>query len=776
MLIKQADLLCLSHLRWGFVYQRPQHLISRFAREGRRVFFWEEPVWEDGDSRIETRICAKSGVTVVTPHMPGGQSEEDVNRTLRSLLDTFMAEREINEFMLWYYTPMMLAFTHHLRPCLTVYDCMDELAAFKFAPPSLVEREDHLFRRADLVFTGGHSLWEAKKERRPSVHAFASSVDVPHFEKARSGMADPADQAGIPHPRIGWCGVIDERMNIELLAEVARMRPDWHFVMLGPVVKVDPEMLPKTANIHWLGGKSYEELPQYMSNWDAAMMPFAHNDSTRFISPTKTPEYLAAGLPVVSTSIRDVVRPYGEKGLVQIGDTIEEFAAGIATALDMNGSRPGWLMKVDDHLKEMSWDRTWRGMHDLMDEILGVQRRVTEMPAVRTSLTRGRAEFDYLIVGAGYAGSVVAERMARKYGKRVLIVDRRPHIAGNAYDHYNDDGLLVHKYGPHIFHTNCADVFQYLSQFTKWRNYEHRVLALVDGKLVPVPINLDTVNKLYNLNLTSDELEGFFAKLAEKRESIRTSEDVVVSRVGRQLYEKMFRGYTRKQWSLDPSELDASVTARIPVRTNRDDRYFTDTYQAMPLRGYTRMFENMLDHPNIKILLNTDWREVRNVIPARVVVYSGPIDEFFDFRFGKLPYRSLEFRHETHDKERFQPAPVVNYSSESVPHTRVTEFKYLTGQQHSRTAVVYEYPRAEGDPYYPIPRPENAVLYKKYQELADATEGTWFVGRLATYKYYNMDQVVAQALKLVATMVGARARAEVSRQEVSVKAVKELTA
>jgi UDP-galactopyranose mutase len=366
--------------------------------------------------------------------------------------------------------------------------------------------------------------------------------------------------------------------------------------------------------------------------------------------------------------------------------------------------------------------------------------------------------------------------MARKYGKRVLIVDRRPHIAGNAYDHYNDDGLLVHKYGPHIFHTNSAEVFQYLSQFTKWRDYEHRVLALVDAKLVPVPINLDTVNKLYNLNLTSDELDGFFARLAEKRDKIRTSEDVVVSRVGRELYEKMFRGYTRKQWSLDPSELDASVTARIPVRTNRDDRYFTDIYQAMPLHGYTRMFGNMLDHPNIKILLNTDWREVRNVIPAREVVYSGPIDEFFDFRFGKLPYRSLEFKHETHEKERFQPAPVVNYPSESVPHTRITEFKYLTGQQHSRTAVVYEYPRAEGDPYYPIPRPENAVLYKKYQELADATEGTWFVGRLATYKYYNMDQVVAQALKLVATMVGARARAEVARQEIPVKVVKELTA
>ena len=769
---KNADLLCLSHLRWGFVYQRPQHLISRFAREGRRVFFWEEPVWRDGPPALETRICGKSGVVIATPHMPGGQSEEDVNRTLRSLLDEFVSARGVKDLVLWYYTPMMLSFTHHLRPQLTVYDCMDELALFKFAPPSLIEREDHLFRRADLVFTGGQSLWEAKKDKHPSVHAFPSSVDLPHFEQARAGLNDPEDQAGVPHPRIGWCGVIDERMDLRLLGQVATMRPDWHFVMIGPVVKIDPASLPKNENIHWLGGKSYEELPRYMSRWDAAMMPFAHNDSTRYISPTKTPEYLAAGVPVVSTSIRDVVRPYGEKGLVQIGDTPEDFARGIEAALEMNGSRTGWLMKVDDHLKAMSWDRTWAGMSRLMDEVVDARERLAEMPAVRTSLTRNRAAFDYLIVGAGYAGSVVGERLARRYGKRVLLVDRRPHIAGNAYDHYNDDGILIHRYGPHIFHTNSKDVFEYLSQFTAWRNYEHRVKAVVDGQLVPIPINLDTVNQLYGLSLSSGELEQFFSSIAEKRDTLRTSEDVVVSRVGRELYEKMFRGYTRKQWNLDPSELDASVTARIPVRTNRDDRYFTDTYQAMPLRGYTRMFENMLDHPNIKILLNTDWREVRNAIPFREVVYSGPIDEYFDFRFGKLPYRSLEFRHETHDAKRFQEAPVVNYPSEAVPFTRITEFKYLTGQQHSKTSVVYEFPRAEGDPYYPVPRPENAVLYKRYQELADATGETRFVGRLATYKYYNMDQIVAQALRLVADMVGARARREV----VLPSSVTELTA
>lgn len=353
--------------------------------------------------------------------------------------------------------------------------------------------------------------------------------------------------------------------------------------------------------------------------------------------------------------------------------------------------------------------------------------------------------FDYLIVGAGYAGSVLAERLACDAGKRVLIVDRRPHIAGNAYDHYNDAGVLVHKYGPHIFHTNSREVFEYLSRFTKWRAYEHRVLASVDGQLLPIPINLDTVNHLYGLSLTSFQLEDFFASVAEPREQIRTSEDVIVSKVGRELYEKFFRNYTRKQWDLDPSELDASVTARVPVRTNRDDRYFSDSYQAMPLHGYTRMFENMLDHSNIKIMLNTDYREIERIVPYREMIYTGPVDEYFEFRYGKLPYRSLEFRHETLDKEVYQPAPVVNYPNEH-SYTRITEFKYLTGQEHAKTSVVYEYPKAEGDPYYPVPRPENLELYKQYQELANSTTGVHFVGRLATYRYYNQDQVVAQAL------------------------------
>lgn len=365
--------------------------------------------------------------------------------------------------------------------------------------------------------------------------------------------------------------------------------------------------------------------------------------------------------------------------------------------------------------------------------------------------------FDYLVVGAGFAGAVVAERMACQFGKKVLIVDRRPHVGGNAYDCRDDHGILIHLYGPHIFHTNSAEVFGYLSQFTEWRPYEHRVLASVDSKLVPVPINLDTVNRIYRLNLTSEELERYFASVAESPAAIRTSEDVVVSRVGRDLYEKLFRGYTRKQWGLDPSQLDSSVIARIPVRTNRDDRYFTDTYQSMPLGGFTRMFENMLDHPNITILTGTDYRDVIGSVKYREMVYSGPIDEFFDFRFGKLPYRSLRFQHENVKTEVFQPVAVVNYPNEH-KYTRITEFKYLTGQKSQSTSIVYEYPQAEGDPYYPVPRKENQELYARYQALAAECPNTHFVGRLATYKYYNMDQVVGQALTLCAKIAGLERR------------------
>ena len=363
--------------------------------------------------------------------------------------------------------------------------------------------------------------------------------------------------------------------------------------------------------------------------------------------------------------------------------------------------------------------------------------------------------FDYLIVGAGFAGSVLAERLARGSNKKVLLCDRRPHIGGNAYDHYNEDGILVHKYGPHIFHTNSREVFEYLSRFTEWRPYQHRVRASVDGQIVPIPINLDTINTLYGLKLTSFEVSDFFKKVAEPREQIRTSEDVVINSVGRELYEKFFKNYTRKQWGLDPSELDACVTARVPTRTNRDDRYFTDTYQAMPLHGFTHMFENMLDHPNIKILLNCDYREIEKEIPYREMIYTGPVDAFFGYCYGKLPYRSLEFKHETHNVPTFQSAPVVNYPNEQL-YTRVTEFKYLTGQEHPKTSIVYEFPKSEGDAYYPVPRKENAEIYARYKALADRTPEVHFVGRLATYKYYNMDQIVAQALTVYAKMASVK--------------------
>ncbi len=360
--------------------------------------------------------------------------------------------------------------------------------------------------------------------------------------------------------------------------------------------------------------------------------------------------------------------------------------------------------------------------------------------------------FDYLIVGAGFAGCVLAERLASRAGKKVLLIDKRNHIGGNAFDYYNKDGILIHKYGPHIFHTNSKEVFDYLGQYTNWRSYEHRVLASVDGQLVPIPINLNTINKLYGLNLSSSQVEDFFDSRAEKIERVKTSEDVVVGKVGRELYEKFFKGYTKKQWDLDPSELDASVTARVPTRINKDDRYFTDTYQAMPADGYTKMFERMLAHPGIKVMLQTDYKEVIDSIPYKQMIYTGPIDSYFDYCYGKLPYRSLEFKFETIDSEAYQPTGTVNYPNEQA-YTRITDFKYLTGQKHPKTTIVYEYPKADGDPYYPIPRPENAETYRKYQQLAAQMDNTFFVGRLATYKYYNMDQVVAQALTLFKKLV-----------------------
>jgi UDP-galactopyranose mutase len=356
--------------------------------------------------------------------------------------------------------------------------------------------------------------------------------------------------------------------------------------------------------------------------------------------------------------------------------------------------------------------------------------------------------YDVLVVGAGFAGSVMAERCAQELGKRVLVIDRRPHVGGNAYDEFDEAGILVHRYGPHIFHTNASEIVDYLSAFTRWRPYEHRVLASVRDRLVPIPINRTTVNRLFDLRLrTDEEVAAFYAARAEPVARQRSSEDVVVGAVGRELYELFFRGYTRKQWGLDPGELDASVTARVPTRTNDDDRYFTDRFQVMPAEGYTAMFERMLDHPSIEVRTHTDFEDVRDQLDYETLIYTGPVDAYFGHRFGRLPYRSLRFEFETLPVDRFQPTGTVNYPDETaVPFTRISEFKYLTGQRHEATTIVREYPQASGDPYYPIPRPQNGELYARYRALAEATPGVHFVGRLATYKYYNMDQVVAQAL------------------------------
>jgi UDP-galactopyranose mutase len=774
------DLVCFSHLRWDFVYQRPQHLMNRAAKDW-RVFFVEEPVMKPGKTFLEVRPT-ETGVTVVVPHFPPSDARQEL-ADHKQLVDQLFQEQGIQNPALWYYTPMALPFTRHLDSDLIVYDCMDDLASFRGAPKKMREMEAEMLRCAHLVFTGGQSLFEAKKDQHDDIYAFPSSIDREHFGRARHLRKTPDDQKDIPHPRLGYFGVIDERIDLELIDSIAQARPDWSLVMIGPVAKINKETLPKHPNIHYLGQKDYEELPNYLAGWDVALMPFAINEATRFISPTKTPEYLAGGRPVVSTAIQDVVRPYGEQGLVWIASTVSQFINAIESALELNGTQPSWLERVDRFLTRMSWDSTWNAMNKLMQTKLALEVdedddavdvslpdpageesiAMLPMPVSRPVMNRGRSTgYDYLVVGAGFAGSVLAERLARGSGKKVLIIDRRNHIAGNAYDHYDDAGILIHKYGPHIFHTNSREVFAYLSRFTEWRPYEHRVRASVDGQLLPIPINLDTINKMYGLQLDSFELEKFFESMAENVKDVRTSEDVVVSKIGRELYEKFFRNYTRKQWDLDPSELDATVTSRVPIRLNRDDRYFTDTFQAMPLRGYTAMFENLLDHPNIHIMLNADYRDVFNYVPFKEIVFTGPVDEFFDYRFGKLPYRSLQFEFKTLEQEQAQDVAVYNYPNEHA-YTRSTEFKHLTGQVHSKTSLVYEYPCSEGDPYYPIPRQENSDLYKRYKQLADETKGVHFCGRLATYRYYNMDQVTAQALTVYSRMSGVR-RAEVSQE------------
>jgi UDP-galactopyranose mutase len=369
---KGIDLVCFSHLRWDFVYQRPQHLLSRFARHG-RVFYVEEPVFANSSMRLEVRKTSDD-LFVVVPQLPDGlRSEVAITAVMREMIYKLFLDHAIDDYIFWYYTPMALGFTSSFSPRATVYDCMDELSAFKNAPETLPVFEKDLFRRADLVFTGGQSLYEAKRNQHRAVYAFPSSIDVSHFGKARTAETDPSDQAEIPHPRLGFFGVIDERFDRELLDQVASKRPDWQFVIVGPVVKIDPETLPKHANIHYLGAKKYDELPAYLAGWDIALLLFARNESTRFISPTKTPEYLAAGRPVISTSIRDVVRPYGELKLVEIADTPGEFIYAAENILSRSNDAE-WLATVDAFLANVSWDKTWKQMSDLIDGVIERKR------------------------------------------------------------------------------------------------------------------------------------------------------------------------------------------------------------------------------------------------------------------------------------------------------------------------------------------------------------------------------------------------------------------
>ena len=386
-----ADLVCFSHLRWDFVYQRPQHLLSRCAKQ-RRVFFVEEPVFGEGPMRLEVSR-REDNLYVVVPHLPEGLlSEVATEAVQQALVERLFAEYEIKEYVLWYYTPMALGWTRHLRPVATVYDCMDELSMFKHAPRALREREAELFRRADVVFTGGQSLYESKRDQHPNVHAFPSSIEREHFARARELQDDPADQANIPHPRIGFYGVVDERFDTALLDGVAAARPDWQFVIIGPVAKIDEKDLPRRDNIHYLGGKSYKELPRYIAGWDVAALFFARNDSTRFISPTKTPEYLAAGKPVVSTSIRDVVRPYGELGLVRIADDVAEF---IKAAAEIGMDEPvedlDWRARVDEFLARNSWDLTWARMAALIGEAVEARRAAVPRRAAAAAASQSAA-------------------------------------------------------------------------------------------------------------------------------------------------------------------------------------------------------------------------------------------------------------------------------------------------------------------------------------------------------------------------------------------------
>ena len=535
------------------------------------------------------------------------------------------APNELPAGVQWFYSPMAAPlWLGRFGEALVVYDCMDELANFRFAPADIGAREQFLLEKADVVFTGGYHLFETKSRHHTNTHFYGCGVDADHYSGARMAeTALPAEVAQLPRPVLGYFGVIDERIDYDLLTRLGRAFSGGSVVMVGPFAKVDPLTLPSLPNLYWLGQRAYAELPALVKAFDVCLMPFALNEATQYINPTKTLEYMAAGKPIVSTAVPDVVRNFTP--VVSVANSTEEFieAAYRASANPDTGLIAEGIARAEIS----SWESTVAAMHGhILDAMEARQTAVTRTGEHSTppsgasgiAINKRRIEFvkvDILVVGAGFSGAVMAERLADR-GLKVLIIDKRPHIGGNTYDIYDPAGVLIHPYGPHIFHTNAPRVADYLSNFTAWRPYEHHVLAKVGAQFVPIPINIDTVNRLYGLDHTEKTIQGFYDQVREPRAEIRTSEDVVINAVGRDLYEKFFRGYTRKQWGLDPSQLAASVAARIPTRTNHDDRYFTDTFQKMPQHGYTRMFERMLDHAHIDVEVGVDFFGIRRKIRA----------------------------------------------------------------------------------------------------------------------------------------------------------------
>ncbi|MBC6983466.1 NAD(P)-binding protein [Caulobacter sp. 17J80-11] len=729
--------------------------MSRFARN-RPVYVVEEPRPADPDRGPSLDMASGApGVSVATPRLPAGLDGWGRDVILRQLLDELLDQHVPADPVFWYCTPTMLPFSRHRDPAAVIYDCAHPVAASRLGEDELRELESELLGRADLVFAGGWSLFEAKKARRRDVHPFPPAVDRAHFATARGGLPEPADQQAIPGPRLGWFGAIDRRLDLGLLAAVADARPAWNIVLVGPVIGLADEELPRRPNLHYLGAKPYADLPAYLAGWDVGLIPFARGAAARFACPPQTAEYLAGGRPVVATPLVDLVRHWGELEAVRVAATPEKFVQACQTALDMSAEPDGgaWRAPADTALAESCWDLTHARMAELVEGVVSARRPVSapflreivSAPAVRPSARR--SHYDVLVVGAGMAGAVAAERLAAEGGKRVLLIDRRPHLGGTAYDHLDAAGIRVGKYGAHVLHTDRSDVFHHLSRFTDWRPCAPRVLTSTDGKLVPSPINRTALNALFGLDLAGEqEAAAFLAARTTPAHAPRTAEAAALARLGPELYESVFRGWARKRWGVDPSALHRRAAARAEVRLGDDDRYFTDTFQAVPAKGFGLMFENLLDHDGIHLELDVEFEDVRREVVYDHLVFTGPLDGYFEHRFGELPFRSVRFRHETLDQEWHQPAAVVEFPSEDTAWSRIVEHKHLTGQVHPKTSITYEQPGGAGDPFYPVPTPENLALHRRYAALARAQRDATFIGRLASYRELSLGEAAAQAL------------------------------